>query len=76
MTGGPLRRPAHALAQGRPTLLGAHTSSVYVVAGDEAQFNPSDAAFMMTLLDSGMTRLDTLSIPADPERQARIRADR
>jgi hypothetical protein len=28
---------------------------------------------MMTLLDGGMTWLDTLSIPANPERQARIR---
>jgi hypothetical protein len=29
---------------------------------------------MMTMLDGGMTWLDTLSIPADPERQARIRS--
>jgi hypothetical protein len=64
----------HTLWQGRPTLLGAHTSPVYVVAGDEVQFSPSDATFMMTMLDGGMTWLDTLSIPADPQRQARIRA--
>jgi hypothetical protein len=38
------------------------------------QFNPSDATFMMTMLDGGMTWLDTLSIPADPERQARIKS--
>jgi hypothetical protein len=64
----------HTLWQGRPTLLGAHTSPVYVVVDDEELFSPSDAAFMMTMLDGGMTWLDTLSIPADPERQARIRA--
>jgi hypothetical protein len=64
----------HTLWLGRPTLLGAHTSPVYVVAGDEVQFSPSDATFMMTMLDGGMTWLDTLSIPADSERQARIRA--
>ena len=56
-----------------PLNLAAHTSPVYVVAGDQVLFNPADAAYMMTILDGGMAWLDTLSIPADAERQARIR---
>jgi hypothetical protein len=58
---------------GWPIHIAAHTSPVYVVVGDQAQFSVPDATYMMTLLDGGMTWLDTLSIPANPERQARIR---
>jgi hypothetical protein len=29
---------------------------------------------MQTLLDGGLTWLDTLSIPADPSRQAKVRS--
>ncbi len=58
---------------GWPIHIAAHTSPVYVVAGDQVQFSLPDATFMMTMLDGGMAWLDTLSIPADPERQARIR---
>jgi len=58
---------------GWPIPIAAHTSPVYVAVGEQRQFSPSDATYMMTMLDGGMAWLDTLSIPADPERQARIR---
>lgn len=56
-----------------PVHIAAHTSPVYVVAGGEELFSPSDAAYMLTLLDGGLTWLDTLSIPASPEKHQRIR---
>ncbi len=55
---------------GSPRPVAAHTSPVYVVAGDADLFSPSDATYMLTLLEGGLTWLDTLSIPADAERQA------
>jgi hypothetical protein len=58
---------------GSPRPIAAHTSPVYVVAGEEDLFNPSDATYMLTLLEGGLTWLDTLSIPADPDRQRRAR---
>jgi len=45
-----------------PIHLGAHTSPVYVVCGAQEMFSPSDATYMLTLLDGGMTYLDTLSV--------------
>jgi hypothetical protein len=56
-----------------PVHIAAHTSPVYVVAGGEELFSPSDAAYMLTLLDGGLTWLDTLSIPASPEKHQHIR---
>ena len=58
---------------GSPRRVAAHTSPVYVVAGDDELFDPSDATYMLTLLEGGLTWLDTLSIPASPERHARAR---
>ena len=58
---------------GSPRLVAAHTSPLYVVSGGRDLFSPSDATYMLTLLEGGLTWLDTLSIPADPERQARNR---
>ncbi|MBI3973163.1 MAG: CehA/McbA family metallohydrolase [Chloroflexi bacterium] len=58
---------------GSPRVVAAHTSPVYVVAGGEELFSPSDATYMLTLLEGGLTWLDTLSIPATPERHARAR---
>ena len=57
-----------------PIHVAAHTSPVYVVAGGQELFNPSDATFMLTLLDGGLTYLDTLSIPASAEKHERIKA--
>ncbi len=51
----------------------AHTSPVYVVAGGQDLFNPSDATYMMTILDGGITWLDTLATRADAERHAGVR---
>ncbi|MDO8969901.1 MAG: CehA/McbA family metallohydrolase, partial [Saprospiraceae bacterium] len=56
-----------------PTHIAAHTSPVYVRCGEQDLFNPSDAAFMLTLIEGGLTWLDKLSIPANPEQQRRNR---
>ncbi len=57
-----------------PIHLGAHTSPVYVVCGGAEMFSPSDATYMLTLLDGGMTYLDTLSVRYSDERHAEIKA--
>jgi hypothetical protein len=53
--------------------MAAHTSPIYIQVEENELFNPSDAMYMQTLLEGGLAWLDTLSIPADPMRQARIR---
>jgi len=63
----------HKLWHGWPVNVAAHTSPVYITVGAERPFSERDATYMMTLLDGGLAWLDTLSIPADPERQAKIR---
>jgi hypothetical protein len=57
-----------------PIRLGAHTSPVYVVCGGERMFSPTDAAYMLTLIDGGMTYLDTLSVRYSDERHAQMKA--
>jgi hypothetical protein len=57
-----------------PIQVAAHTSPVYVVAGGAELFSPSDATYMLTLLDGGLTYLDTLSIPASAAKQEEIKA--
>lgn len=57
-----------------PVHLGAHTSPVYVVCGDKELFSPSDATYMLTLLDGGITYLDTLSVRYSDERHEQIKA--
>lgn len=54
--------------------LGAHTSPIYVVAGNQEIFNPGDASYMLTLIDGGLTWLDTLSVRYDDERHRRMKA--
>jgi hypothetical protein len=44
-----------------------------VKVGEDELFNPSDATYMLTILEGGLAWLDTLSIPADSERQRRVR---
>jgi hypothetical protein len=61
------------LWQGWPVYTAAHTSPVYVKVGENELFNPSDATYMLTILEGGLAWLDTLSIPADAERQRRVR---
>jgi hypothetical protein len=46
---------------------------VYVVAGGADEFSPSDAAYVLTLLEGGLTWLDTLAIQPDPQRHVRNR---
>jgi len=57
-----------------PIHLGAHTSPVYIVCGDQEMFSPSDATYMLTLLDGGMTYLDTLSVRYSDERHNQMKA--
>ena len=63
----------HKVWHGWPIHVAAHTSPVYVRCGGAELFSPSDATYMLTLIDGGLTWLNTLSIPASPERQAAIR---
>jgi hypothetical protein len=56
-----------------PVFMAAHTSPIYIQVEENELFNPADAMYMQTLLEGGLAWLDTLSIPADPMRQARIR---
>jgi hypothetical protein len=56
-----------------PVFMAAHTSPIYINVADHGLFYPAEATYMLTLLEGGMTWLDTLSIPADPTRQAHIR---
>jgi hypothetical protein len=56
-----------------PVHMAAHTTPVYVSVDNRRQFSPSDATYMLTLLDGGLAWLDTLSIPASPERQTEIK---
>ncbi len=56
-----------------PMHLGAHTSPVYVVAGGQELWSPSDATYMLTLLDGGMTYLDTLSVRYSEKRHQAIK---
>jgi hypothetical protein len=57
-----------------PVFMAAHTSPIYIQVEENELFNPSDAMYMHTLLEGGLAWLETLSIPADPMRQARVRS--
>jgi len=57
-----------------PIHLGAHTSPVYIVVGDEQVFSPSDASYMLTLIDGGLTYLETLSVRYDEKRHREMKA--
>lgn len=54
--------------------LGAHTSPVYVVVDNQDVFNPSDASYMLTLIDGGLTYLDTLSVRYNEDRHLAMKA--
>ena len=58
---------------GQSTHLAAHTSPVYLVGGEGELFSSTDATYMLTLIEGGLTWLDTLSIPPDPERAGSVR---
>jgi hypothetical protein len=54
--------------------IGAHTSPVYVVVDNQEIFSPSEANYMLTLIDGGLTYLDTLSVRYDEERHRKMKA--
>jgi hypothetical protein len=54
--------------------IGAHTSPVYVVVDNQEIFSPSEASYMLTLIDGGLTYLDTLSVRYDEERHRKMKA--
>ncbi|MGQ9732101.1 MAG: CehA/McbA family metallohydrolase [Candidatus Zipacnadales bacterium] len=57
-----------------PIHLGAHTSPVYIICNNERLFSPSDASYMLTLIDGGLTYLDTLSVRYDEKRHREMKA--
>jgi len=57
-----------------PIHLGAHTSPVYAVVDGRKLFSASDASYMLTLIDGGLTYLDTLSVRYDEERHRKMKA--
>jgi len=57
-----------------PIRLGAHTSPVYLVCGQQEMFSPSDATYMLTLINGGLTWLDTLSVRYDEQRHRKLKA--
>jgi hypothetical protein len=52
--------------------LGAHTSPIYVAVGQKEIFSPSDALYMLTLLEGTITYLDTLGTRVDQGRHDRM----
>ncbi|MBI4786413.1 MAG: CehA/McbA family metallohydrolase [Chloroflexi bacterium] len=56
-----------------PIHIAAHTSPIYIAVDARHQFNSTDAGYMLSLLEGGMTWLDTLAIPVDANRHATIR---
>ncbi|HUU43684.1 MAG TPA: hypothetical protein VMX57_07885, partial [Planctomycetota bacterium] len=57
-----------------PIFLAAHTSPVYIVVPGTDLFSPSDATYMLTLIDGGLTYLDTLSVRYDEKRHREMKA--
>ena len=44
-----------------------------MASGEQQQFSTPDATYMLTLLEGGLTWLDTLAIQASPEEHAAVR---
>jgi len=57
-----------------PGYLAAHTSPVYIAASGKRLFSPSDATYMLTLIDGGLTYLDTLSVRYSEQRHREMKA--
>ncbi len=57
-----------------PIFVAAHTSPIYVVVPGTELFSPSDATYMLTLIDGGITYLDTLSVRYDEQRHRQMKA--
>ena len=56
-----------------PIHFAAHTSPVWVVSGSDELFDGPTAQYLVTVMEGGLTWLDTLAIPATPERHAAVR---
>jgi hypothetical protein len=56
-----------------PIKFGAHTSPVYVEVARSEVFDGPTAEYLITVLEGGITWLNTLAIPATAERHAAIR---
>jgi hypothetical protein len=56
-----------------PVHFNAHTTPVYVVANRDELFDNPTAQYLITVMEGGLTWLDTLAIPATPERHAAVR---
>lgn len=61
----------HHMMMGRGNL-GAHTSPIYVVVGEDRMFNASDAEYMLTLIEGTMAYLDTVSTRLDEKRHSQM----
>jgi len=57
-----------------PIFVAGHTSPIYVVVPGTELFSPSDATYMLTLIDGGLTYLDTLSVRYDGDRHREMKA--
>ena len=57
-----------------PMFVAAHSSPIYVVVPGSDLFSPSDATYMLTLIDGGLTYLDTLSVKYDERRHREMKA--
>lgn len=55
-----------------PGFMAAHTSPIYIQVDKNELFSSSEAMYMHTLLDGGLTWPDTLSIPADSSGQVKV----
>jgi hypothetical protein len=56
-----------------PVRTAAHTSPVYLSGPGTRRDDAADRLFLTTIIDGGLAWLDTLAIPADAQRHARIR---
>jgi hypothetical protein len=56
-----------------PVHFNAHTTPVYVAANRDELFDNPTAQYLITVMEGGLTWLDTLAIPAPPERHAAVK---
>ncbi len=56
-----------------PVRFGAHTSPVYIVVDRQEFFQEDLGNYLITLMEGGITWLDTLATPSTPERHAAIK---
>ncbi len=57
-----------------PMYIAAHTSPIYIVVPGMELFSPSDATYMLTMIDGGLTYLDTLSVRYNEKRHREMKA--